>query len=85
MKDSEKRLLGCIGWIDNELILEAEQTRFPRRRWTSWAALAACLALAAAVPFGLSRLSGASPGEAAAPSFRAETIQTPEALSLIHI
>lgn len=79
MTDSEKRLLGCIGWIDNELILEAEQTRFPRRRWTSWAALAACLALAAAVPFGLSRLSGASPGEAAAPSIRAETVQTSEA------
>ena len=79
MTDSEKRLLGCIGWIDNELILEAEQTRFPGRRWTSWVALAACLALVAAVPFGLSRLSGASPGEAAAPSFRAETVQTPEA------
>lgn len=83
MKDSEKRLLHCIGWIDNELILEAEQTRFPGRRWGHVLALAACLALVVAVPLGLSRLQAPSPGPAAASnpgeaSAPAETPKAPE-------
>lgn len=83
MKDSEKRLLRCIGWIDNELILEAEQTRFPGRRWGHVLALAACLALVVAVPLGLSRLQAPSPGPAAASnpgeaSAPAETPKAPE-------
>lgn len=81
MKDSEKRLLHCIGWIDNELILEAEQTRFPGRRWGHVLALAACLALVVAVPLGLSRLQAPSPGPAAAsnPGEVSAPAETPKA------
>lgn len=50
MRDAERRLLRCIGEIDNELILEAEQVRFPARRWTGLLALAACLAVILTVP-----------------------------------
>jgi len=51
MRDAERRLLRCIGWIDNELILEAEQTRFRPRRWGSLLALAACVAVVLSIPF----------------------------------
>ena len=49
----EDRLLRCIGSIDNELILEADTTRFPRRHWGSVLALAACLILVIALPVRL--------------------------------
>lgn len=51
MRDAERRLLRCIGWIDNELILEADQARFRPRRWGHWLALAACVAVVLSIPF----------------------------------
>ena len=57
MRDAERRLLRCIGWIDNELILEADSARFRPRRWGHLAALAACLALVLALPFWLNARS----------------------------
>lgn len=50
MKEQEKRLLRCVGGIDDPLILEAEARRFPRKRWGGVLALAACAALIIAVP-----------------------------------
>lgn len=57
----EIRLLRSIGWIDNELILEADQARFRPRRWGHLLALAACLALVIAVPLTLHRQPAAQP------------------------
>lgn len=50
MKEQEKRLLRCIGGMDDPLILEAETRRFPRKHWGGVLALAACAALVIAVP-----------------------------------
>lgn len=50
MKEQENRLLRCVGGIDDPLILEAETRRFPRKHWGGVLALAACAAVAIAVP-----------------------------------
>lgn len=50
MKEQEKRLLRCVGGIDDPLILEAETRRFPRKHWGGVLALAACAAVVIAVP-----------------------------------
>ena len=63
MKDTEFRLLRCIGSIDDEPILEADTMRFKPRRWGHLAALAACLALVLTIPAFLK--SGPSPYESA--------------------
>ena len=57
MREQERRLLRCIGQIDDELILEADAVRFHPRRWSHLLALAACLALVLAIPAGLKRLN----------------------------
>lgn len=61
----EARLLRCISWIDDELVLEAAQTRFRSRRWGTWLALAACLALVLTIPAVLHRQPEPQLGEAA--------------------
>ena len=71
-KEQERRLLRCIGWIDNELILEADQARFRSRNWVHWTALAACLALVVSAPFWLSK-HGLQPGNSTQPGNSGES------------
>lgn len=61
MKDQEKRLLRCMGEIDDPLILEAEVRRFPRKHWKGVLAMAACVAVVLAMP--LLWREGFHPGE----------------------
>ena len=49
----ETKLLRCLTDIDDELILEADATHYPRRRWGGILAAAACLALLIAIPVRL--------------------------------
>lgn len=60
MRDAERRLLRCIGGIDDELILEADYMRFHPKRWGHLIALAACLALIVVFPLALRQME-ASP------------------------
>lgn len=73
MRDAERRLLRCIGGIDDELILEAATARFRARRWGHLIALAACLALVLTIPVFLNQ---SKPGPEAAPGY--EYLTSPE-------
>lgn len=50
MNEKEKRLMRCIGEIDDPLVQEAQTRRIPRKHWGGVLALAACVALVIAVP-----------------------------------
>lgn len=50
MNEKEKRLMRCIGEIDDPLVQEAENRRIPRKHWGGVLAVAACAALIVAVP-----------------------------------
>lgn len=50
MNEKEKRLMRCIGEIDDPLILEAQTRHIPRKHWGAVLAVAACAALVVAVP-----------------------------------
>ena len=73
MRDAERRLLRCIGGIDDELILEAATACFRSRRWGHLIALAACLALVLTIPAFLNQ---SKPGPEAAPGY--EQAESPE-------
>ena len=73
MRDAERRLLRCIGSIDDELILEASTARFRPRRWGHLIALAACLVLVLTIPAFLNQNKG---GPEAAPGY--EQAESPE-------
>ena len=73
MRDAERRLLRCIGGIDDELILEAATARFRPKRWGHLIALAACLALVLTIPAFLNQ---GKPGPEAAPGY--EQAESPE-------
>lgn len=73
MRDAERRLLRCIGGIDDELILEAATARFRPKRWGHLIALAACLVLVLTLPAFLNQNKG---GPEAAPGY--EPAESPE-------
>lgn len=57
-------LLDCVGMLDDGLIREAEEYRRPRRNYSRWISLAACLAVALTLGYGVTHMGMGGGGAA---------------------
>ena len=58
-------LLDCVGMLDDGLIREAEEYRRPRRDYSRWITLAACLAVVLTLGYGVTHIRMGGGGSAA--------------------